>query len=341
MITAPRPGDQNGLYQLAPVLSGGTDRPARPRPVTQIERDLSSQATVAGHQRRPDRPRRRARRGARSAGVLLHPPLSGRSSIGIDAAGAAPRRPRPVLRDWQGTGQRRPLDGLNQAPAPGQVVLFTPAYGVAVPRVTGSAEVMLQPFPAAAAEHRSRRRPSPRSAQRRRRADPARRRRPAGDRRGRGEAAGRGAGRDARDDAADPAADVGRRRRPRSAAGRCSCGTARRSSARSRTSRTTRSPTRTPRAGVGQLADGRIILVAVDGDQPGYSAGMTSFELAQTCSASARSPRRRSRPAATSPWRSTARCSTARAARARERPVPRRCSSSTSASTRRRCRCRC
>jgi hypothetical protein len=39
---------------------------------------------------------------------------------------------------------------------------------------------------------------------------------------------------------------------------------------------------RSPRAGVGQLADGRIILVAVDGQQPGYSVGMTSFELAQT-----------------------------------------------------------
>jgi hypothetical protein len=39
---------------------------------------------------------------------------------------------------------------------------------------------------------------------------------------------------------------------------------------------------RAPRAGVGQLADGRIVLVAVDGNQPGYSAGMTSFELAQT-----------------------------------------------------------
>jgi len=39
---------------------------------------------------------------------------------------------------------------------------------------------------------------------------------------------------------------------------------------------------RDPRAGVGQLADGRVILVAVDGRQPGYSAGLTSFELAQT-----------------------------------------------------------
>ncbi len=39
---------------------------------------------------------------------------------------------------------------------------------------------------------------------------------------------------------------------------------------------------RDPRAGVGQLADGRVILVAVDGRQPGYSVGLTSFELAQT-----------------------------------------------------------
>ena len=39
---------------------------------------------------------------------------------------------------------------------------------------------------------------------------------------------------------------------------------------------------RDARAGVGQLADGRIVLVAVDGRQPGYSVGLTSFELAQT-----------------------------------------------------------
>ncbi len=38
---------------------------------------------------------------------------------------------------------------------------------------------------------------------------------------------------------------------------------------------------RTSRSGVGQLADGRIVLVAVDGSQPGRSVGMTNFELAQ------------------------------------------------------------
>jgi hypothetical protein len=37
---------------------------------------------------------------------------------------------------------------------------------------------------------------------------------------------------------------------------------------------------RTARTAVGQLADGRFLLVTVDGSQPGYSAGATNFELA-------------------------------------------------------------
>src|SRR5207237_184443 len=39
---------------------------------------------------------------------------------------------------------------------------------------------------------------------------------------------------------------------------------------------------RRPRTAVGQLADGRIVLVAVDGAAAGYSVGMTNFELALT-----------------------------------------------------------
>jgi len=38
---------------------------------------------------------------------------------------------------------------------------------------------------------------------------------------------------------------------------------------------------RAPRSAVGQRADGRILLVSVDGRQPGYSVGLTNFELAQ------------------------------------------------------------
>ena len=36
---------------------------------------------------------------------------------------------------------------VNQAPGRSQVSLFTPAYGAAVPRGTGTAEVVLEPFP--------------------------------------------------------------------------------------------------------------------------------------------------------------------------------------------------
>ncbi len=39
---------------------------------------------------------------------------------------------------------------------------------------------------------------------------------------------------------------------------------------------------RNPRSAVGQLADGRVLLVVVDGRQSGYSVGMTTFEMAQT-----------------------------------------------------------
>src|SRR5262249_22122116 len=39
---------------------------------------------------------------------------------------------------------------------------------------------------------------------------------------------------------------------------------------------------RQPRAAVGQLGNGQVIMVAVDGGRPGSSVGMTTFELAQT-----------------------------------------------------------
>ena len=39
---------------------------------------------------------------------------------------------------------------------------------------------------------------------------------------------------------------------------------------------------RGPRTAVGQRADGGVLLVTTDGRQPGYSVGMTNFELAQT-----------------------------------------------------------
>ena len=55
-----------------------------------------------------------------------------------------------------------------------------------------------------------------------------------------------------------------------------------RSPARTSGSRPLQLRPRAPRSAVGQLPNGRIILVAVDGRQPGYSTGLTNAELART-----------------------------------------------------------
>jgi hypothetical protein len=145
VITAPRPG---GLYRLAPVLARGTMTGGRER-LTQIEKDVGAQATVAGingdfFDQRDGHPS-----GVYlSGGVLLHPPVGSRSSIGVDTTGALHVDRVRFFGTWRGNGQRRPLNGFNQAPTQGQVVLLTPAYGARAPAVPGSAEAILEPFPA-------------------------------------------------------------------------------------------------------------------------------------------------------------------------------------------------
>ena len=79
-----------------------------------------------------------------------------------------------------------------------------------------------------------------------------------------------------------PPARLARHRSPRSAAGRRSSGTATPVFRAGEAFTHAQLAPRAPRSAVGQLADGRIVLVAVDGRQPGYSVGMTNFELAQT-----------------------------------------------------------
>jgi exopolysaccharide biosynthesis protein len=281
VLTAPRPGDQNGLYQLAPVLAKGTVIGGKQR-VTQMEKDVSNQATVAGingdlFSATDGHPAGIFMQG----GVLVHPPLSTRSSIGVDAAGALHVDRVKFFGTWRGTGQRRPLSGLNDTPKGGQVMLFTPAFGARTPVVPGAAEIVLQPFPAAT---------------------------PNADLTATVTATAVGGGTVIPPDGAVIMA-----------AGATIAATLQ-AEAPVGTSVTTRlilqpawtgvaaalgggpvlvrngKPVfrsledftndqisqRDPRAGVGQLADGRIILVAVDGRQPGYSVGLTSFELAQT-----------------------------------------------------------
>jgi hypothetical protein len=281
VITAPRPGDQNGLYQLAPVLGHGTVTGGREK-VTQIEKDVSSQATVAGingdlFNWSDSHPSGLFMQG----GVLVHPPLSTRSSIGVDSTGQLHVDRVKFFGTWRGTGQRRPLNGFNEIPKPGEVILFTPSYGAKTPVLPGSASVVLQPFPAAV---------------------------PNIDLAANVTAVATGGGTPIPPDGA-----------VLMAAG-TTLATALQAEAPVGTALTTRLilqpdwtgvvsalgggpvlvrnskpvfrsledftndqvTARDPRAGVGQLADGRIILVAVDGRQPGYSVGLTAFELAQT-----------------------------------------------------------
>src|ERR1044072_8788980 len=139
VVTAPQPG---GLYQLRPVLARGTITGGTQR-LTQLEKGASPQGAVVGiHGDFSTGADSHPSGIVLSGGVLSHPPLSTRSSIGIDATGALHVDRVKFFGTWRGTGQRRPLNGLNQSPSQGQVVLLAPAYGARAPVVPGAAEVV-------------------------------------------------------------------------------------------------------------------------------------------------------------------------------------------------------
>jgi hypothetical protein len=277
VITAPRPG---GLYELGPVLAHGTIAGGLER-VSQIERDVSAQATVAGI----DGDSVDAKAGTPSGivlqdGALWHAPIGTRSSTGIDAAGTLHVDRVKFSGTWQGTGQRRPLAGVNQAPAAASVVLYTPAWGAPVPKAAGSADVIIDHFPPA----------NPNAVVS-----------------GAVTATGAGGGETipplgavlvATGDAAtklQAEVPVGTTLSIRLVLQPSWDGVSTalgggpvlvkggKAVFRNGESFTNDQVTsRSPRAAVGQLADGRVLLVAVDGSQPGYSVGLTSFELART-----------------------------------------------------------
>jgi hypothetical protein len=145
VLTAPRPG---GLYQLKPLLSNGailgTER------VTSMQKDVSDAATVAGvngdlfnfNDGHPSGMFMQDK-------VLMSPPYRARSSVGISSDGKLSVGRVSFFGYWQGLGQRHPLSGVNQVPRGDGTWLFTPAYGPATPRAAGVWEAVLQPFPPA------------------------------------------------------------------------------------------------------------------------------------------------------------------------------------------------
>jgi hypothetical protein len=274
VLTAPKPG---GLYSLEPVLSNGAI--VGKQRVTEIEAAAAGDATTAGINgdffSADGRPSGILIRG----GSLDTAPAAKRSSIGIDASGLLHVERIAYNGYWKGSGQRRAL-ALNAAPAANAVTLYTDAWGPTTPPESGPMLVLtFSSFPAttpntdlsatvSSVQHATGGVAIPpggavlvaRGAS----IDPATKEAPLGSTvafrlpltpswSGVTEALGGGPV-IVRDGKAIFRANE--------------------------LFSTDQLATRTPRSAVGQLADGRIVLVAVDGRAPGYSVGVSSFELA-------------------------------------------------------------
>jgi hypothetical protein len=277
ILRGPRPG---GLTTLEPVLSNDTI--VGRESLTAMQKRLVTTATAAGvngdyfHLAT-----------ARPSGVLMRdaqlaaPPNGARSSAGVTTDGTLDVRRVAFAGTWRASVQVRPLARLNTDPPAAGAALFTDAYGPDTPAIPGSAAVVLFPFPAATPDidlvaqvvetH----------------TDGAAIAIPPGG----AVLLARGASASALTSEAPVGATLTVRLglRPawpnvvaaigggpqivRNGAAIFRAGEA--------FSATQLGP-RAPRSAVGQMRDGRIVLVAVDGRQPGYSIGLTNLELAQT-----------------------------------------------------------
>jgi hypothetical protein len=275
VITAPRPG---GLYSLQPVLSNesilGREK------VTDMQKRMSASATVAGvngdlFNWNDGHPSGMLIRN----GVLEHPPLADRSSIGIGSDGTLHVDRVSLLGYWRGTGQRLRL-GLNDPPSENGFALFTRAYGATTPAAQVAAEVVLHPFPAVT--------PntdlvgvvasvvSPSSGRTAIPVDGAVL-----------QARGSSASRLTSDAALGTTLTVRYTLNPswEGMLGAVGGGPVIVKDGRAifranELFTTAQLSPHNPRTAIGQRADGKILLVAVDGRQSGYSAGVTNFELA-------------------------------------------------------------
>ena len=276
VVRGPKPV---GLYRLRTTLSNETVLGRET--VSSMQRRLASQATMVG----VNGDFSRFADGNPSGimlrdGVLIAPPNGKRSSAGIGLDGVLDVRRVAFRGTWRGTGQRRSLTHFNDVPGKNGIALLTSDYGRTTPRIAGSYAVVLSPFPASVPNA------------------------------------------DLVAPVTAATADVPVRLAPGTAAilARGNAAVRLRAEAAVGSTLTLRlilapdwstvsdaigggpvlvrdgkpvyraneaftvsqiAP-RHPRTAIGQLADGRILLVVVDGRQPGYSVGMTTFEMALT-----------------------------------------------------------
>ncbi len=143
VVTAPRP--DGTLYTLAPVLSNGAVvGTAR---LTEMEKDAGAAATLVGvngdfFAANPGSPSGMLIRG----GALESAPAANRSSLGIAPDGTLTVARVKLEGTWRGTSQRRLLD-LNRAPAAGHTTLYTSAWGPTTPAEAGVVEDVIASLP--------------------------------------------------------------------------------------------------------------------------------------------------------------------------------------------------
>jgi exopolysaccharide biosynthesis protein len=276
VVRGPKPV---GLYRLRTVLSN--ESVLGRETVSSIQRRLASEATMVG----VNGDLSRFADGVPSGiflrdGVLATPPNPSRSSAGITLDGLLDVRRVSFRGTWRGTGQRRALNFLNKAPGTNGISLFTTDWGRSTPRTNGSFAVVLGSFPASvpnadlvapvvATTQNTSVSLSPGTAVLV----------------ARGNAAAKlqaeavvGTTLALRlilqpdwatvSDAIGGGPVLVRDGKPVYRANEAFT--------------VSQIAPRHPRTAIGQLADGRVLMVVVDGRQPGYSVGMTTFEMALT-----------------------------------------------------------
>ena len=274
VVVAPKP---TGLYGLKPILSNnavlGRER------VTSMEKRFSGDGTVVGvngdlFSLSDGHPTGGLLRG----GVLDTAPSDARSTVGIDTDGNLHVERVSLAGTWQGSGQRRIL-GINEPPRASRTTLYTHAWGARTPVESGGAYAILQPFPATKPN-------TPLTAT------------VTGYASGGAQIPADGAvlvARGAQAGFLSAEAPVGSKvtilltltppwtNVPEALGGGPVIVRDGKPVFRAFEGFTSQQLVyRSSRSGVGQTADGRIVLAVADGRQPGYSAGLTNFELALT-----------------------------------------------------------
>ena len=144
VITTPKPG---GLYRFVPLLTHN-GLPGRGL-VTAAEKTVSATTTAAGVNGDFFTPRSGIPTGILlRSGALDNPPLDDRSSIGIGSDGTLRIERVSFFGYWQGSGQLRPL-GLNRINPSSGTTLYTSAFGGATPANPSDIELVLNNFPPA------------------------------------------------------------------------------------------------------------------------------------------------------------------------------------------------